>query len=258
MAGYICYEGPSRLDGKPVVVIATGVGDTKSEQTKNSKTGPMVQVWILRSDIPPIEAISTGEDVSICGSCPLRGIVEKLKNRTANKMRSCYVSVKNAPRAIYESYREGNYEHLTDDVRWESQATRLGAYGDPAAIPYRVSRNLISRGNGKGTGYTHQHAHSKLQPMRKLVMASVHSEDEARALHLKGWRTFRTMKAGESLMDNEIMCPASEEAGKRLTCNECKACNGVGPEESRLGAVSVAIYAHGSPSTIGSYNRVFN
>lgn len=257
MSGFVCFEGPSRLDGKPIVCIVTGVGG-KSEWSKNEKTGPMAQVWILRSDMSPIQAVNDGEDESICGKCILRGIIRKNPDgSSSNKMRSCYVDIKNAPRAVYQAYVDGKYPPLTDDVRWENQATRLGSYGDPAALPFKVCKDLVSRGNGKQTGYSHQHGDRRLQPMRKMLMASVHSKDEALKLQAKGWRTFRTMSAGDELMPNEFMCPASEEAGKRLTCDECKACNGVGLNETRINAPSVAIYAHGSPSKMGSYRRTF-
>lgn len=254
--GYVVWKGKSRLDGKPIVVIVTGVG-APSKRSKNVKTGQMAQVWVLRSDINPIEAISSGRDESICGSCPLRGIIEKVGRRKTNRMRACYVEVDKAPLAVWKSYKAGNYPAITDDVQWEDQATRLCAYGDSAAIPYAVSRNLISRGNGKHTGYTHsklQHA----QPLRKMLMASVHSEEEAKEMHDKGWRTFRTMAPGDTLMPNEIMCPASEEQGKRLTCETCLACSGTGDKESRKNAVSVAIFAHGSPSKLSSYSKTFS
>ena len=57
--GYILYEGPSMLDGEPIAVIATMT-------TSNVKTGDMVQTWILRSDINPVQASKIGEDKSIC------------------------------------------------------------------------------------------------------------------------------------------------------------------------------------------------
>lgn len=38
--GKIIWEGKSRFDGKPIVCIAT-------ENSKNRKTGDMVQTWIL-------------------------------------------------------------------------------------------------------------------------------------------------------------------------------------------------------------------
>jgi hypothetical protein len=258
VAGYIVYEGPSRLTKENIVCIVTGVGDKKTEQTRNRKTGPQAQVWILCADVSPTQAINEGRDKDICGSCPLRGILQKNEDgTTTNRMRSCYVSVENAPRAVWQAWQDGNYEPLTDDVRWESQSTRLGAYGDPSVLPFTVCKDLISRGDGRHTGYTHSKS-SQAHPMRKMLMASVHSQEEARKLHEKGWRTFRTMSAGEELMPNEFICPASEEGGKRLTCDECGACSGVGFNESRLNAASVAIYVHGSPSKMGSYKRTFN
>jgi len=258
MSGYIAYEGLSRIDSKPIVVIVTGVGTTKSEQSRNEKTGPLTQVWYLRSDKPPLEVINDGGDESICGKCPMRGYVEQTADGPRNRMRSCYVDVSNAPRSIWNSYTNGKYEPLTDDIQWPTQKTRLGAYGDPSSAPFAVNRDLISRGKRKkNTGYTHQHADSKFFPMRKMVMASVHSEEEALRLQSEGWRTFRTMSEGDELMPNEIMCPASEAEGKRLTCEECLACSGIGLNMSRQNAVSVAIPAHGSPSKMGSYRKTF-
>jgi len=254
--GYIAYEGPSRIDGKPIVCIVTGVGDRKADRSKNEKTGPMAQSWILRSDISPLDAISSGEDESICGSCPLRGIIEKMKGaEPINRLRPCYVTVRNAPRQIYEAYHRGLYTPL-EDATWRTQATRLGSYGDPAAMPYKVSVDLIRRGNGKNTGYTHQHSDRRFRPMRKLVMASVHTVDQALKAQSEGWRTFRTMQAGDTLMDNEILCPASKEAGYRLTCETCKACSGTGVSLSRHKAVNVALYAHGSKAVLSSYKKI--
>jgi len=52
MRSFIIWEGPSELDGKPIVLIATSGGSIK-----NRKTGGMVQTYILRSDMPPNEAL---------------------------------------------------------------------------------------------------------------------------------------------------------------------------------------------------------
>ena len=61
--GFILYDGPSVLDGQPIVVIAT-------METSNRKTGQMVQTWIIRSDISPTDAAKIGLDSSVCGHCP--------------------------------------------------------------------------------------------------------------------------------------------------------------------------------------------
>ena len=61
----IIYQGPSLIDGKPIIAIAT-------LNSRNGKTGEMIQTWIMRSDIEPHKAIKTGEDSSVCGDCPHR------------------------------------------------------------------------------------------------------------------------------------------------------------------------------------------
>ena len=60
--GYIAYEGPSEIDGAPIVVIVN-----KIDGSKNAKTGALVQTFIIRSDIAPTDALKTGADYSICG-----------------------------------------------------------------------------------------------------------------------------------------------------------------------------------------------
>jgi hypothetical protein len=85
MNGLVLYRGPSMIDGQPIVCIATGLA-TKST---NEKTGDLIQTWILRDDIAPIDAANTGADVSICGDCPHRGQVIDGKNVN----RTCYVTL---------------------------------------------------------------------------------------------------------------------------------------------------------------------
>src|SRR5215467_284479 len=61
--GVILYEGASMLDGMPVVAIANRITD----KSTNGKTGAMVQTWIIRSDVNPVEALENGSDASVCG-----------------------------------------------------------------------------------------------------------------------------------------------------------------------------------------------
>ena len=63
--GIILYEGPSVIDGGPVVVIANRIAHASG----NEKTGAMVQTFIIRRDMRPLEALSSGADKSICGGC---------------------------------------------------------------------------------------------------------------------------------------------------------------------------------------------
>ena len=103
--GIVLYEGPSLIDGAPIVVIATGF----QRPSANAKTGDMLQTWILRADVNPLQAIHTGRDVSVCGDCPLRGLLETRQRRTINRRLACYVAIHQAPLAVHDAYRRGRY-----------------------------------------------------------------------------------------------------------------------------------------------------
>jgi hypothetical protein len=61
--------------------------------------------------------------------------------------------------------------------------------------------------------------------------------------HAKGWRTFRVRAANEPVTaKREVICPASNEAGNRTSCLDCKACGGL----SAKAKVSMVIIAHGA------------
>jgi len=72
-------------------------------------------------------------------------------------------------------------------------------------------------------------------------MQSADSHAEARAAWQRGQRTFRVL---QSLADldkaNEVLCPASKEAGKRTTCAKCLLCSGTSTKSPK----SVAIPMH--------------
>ena len=58
--GIVLWKGKSLLDGKRIMVVATGVYSEKA--TTNRKTGNMIQTYILRRDIHPMLARRMGED----------------------------------------------------------------------------------------------------------------------------------------------------------------------------------------------------
>ncbi len=229
--GSVLYEGPSLLDGAPIVVIATGL---KTAST-NAKTGDMIQTYILRADVPPIEAVKQGADESICGACPHRG-------DGSGHDRSCYVTLFHGPRAVYAAFQRGSYPKGAADA--SGRMVRLGTYGDPAAVPVDVWERLLAGSEGF-TGYTHQWRRPDVpaETWAPLVMASVETIEEMDAAQALGYRTFRvTPGPKENIKGREIVCPASAEVGKKATCEECKACMGT----SAKAKVSVSIAAHGS------------
>ncbi len=88
--GYVLYEGPSQLDGRPIVCIVTGF----RAASDNVKTGDMLQTWILLRNIDPQEATLNGSDFSVCGDCALRGVVShSASGQSINQRRACYVAV---------------------------------------------------------------------------------------------------------------------------------------------------------------------
>jgi hypothetical protein len=229
--GIVIYEGPSALDGQPIVVIVTGL----AEATANEKTGDMLQTWILRSDIPPVEAVRTGADASICGDCIHR-------SNPATGKRSCYVLVWQAPRMIWEAYKRGRYPRVTLDEAADicaGRMVRIGSYGDPAATALALWRGLIRKALG-WTGYSHQWR--KLgASWAALVMASADSVDDMTLAHSRGWRTFRTTaKAFEHVRGVEAVCPASKERGAVTTCAQCRSCMGTASTASR--SIQIAMH----------------
>jgi hypothetical protein len=249
MTGVIFYEGKSRIDGSPIVGIATF-------GSSNEKTGNLIQTWILRSDMHPQEAIDTGKDSAVCGNCPLRGEIRPASERThkgviatetVNKGRACYVIVGQAPAAVYKAYKAGKYPVLSKEHRRKfiGRGLRFGSYGDPVAIPLQNWKLLESLCTGKAApGYTHQWRQGRFKMWSKKLMASTHTEADCTEAAASGWRTFRTIINLDEKMDTEIICPASKEADYKATCETCGACNGRKSMED--GRRSVVIVAHGS------------
>ena len=102
----------------------------------------MLQTWILRTDMPPLEAVRNDLDSSICGSCVHKGTHVDGKRVG----RSCYVNVGQAPTNIWASYAAGMYRHVSLEEASElvaGEAVRLGAYGDPGMVPWEVLYQLV-------------------------------------------------------------------------------------------------------------------
>jgi hypothetical protein len=226
------YNGPSKLNGKPIQVVLTGL----DKRSRNPKTGDMAQAYIMPARVLPSTAVRTGSDASVCGDCPLRPSVAKPQPSVA-KYQVCYVTTVHGPRATYTKHRGAPVEIPTAITK----PLRLGAWGDPAAAPIAIWRYLTTLAPS-WTGYTHQwakKAHRNLQP---YCMASVDSPAQAERAQRAGWRTFRVKHDGDPLQANEINCPASAEAGKRTTCANCGLCNGkTGPHDRRA---NIAINYH--------------
>lgn len=218
--GYVLYEGPSMLDGQPIVAIAT-------MRTDNAKTGNMVQCWILRADMAPTVASKGQFDISVCGHCPQRRSLGG----------ACYVTLHQGPHSVYKSWKRGNYATDWSVDTFRNLMVRLGAYGDPAAVPFDVWERVMLYAAG-GTGYTHQLRHPSFDPrLLDYVMVSADTPRQAMQLQARGIRTFRVKTAGGTKLPGEVECLNST---KGITCAACGLCNG-----ARKLAPSVVIDVHG-------------
>ena len=212
----IVYRGPSRLNGKRILVALTG----HQGGSANRKTGSMAQSWILAEGEHPAEAKHSGEDAAVCGDCPLRS-------------NGCYVTMM-APGGVWKRERGAPVEAPKRLV-----SLRIGAYGDPAAVPAAVWRRLVKAAGGRWTGYTHFWRKRNAHALRALCMASVETLVQARRAWSMGWRTYRIVPEGTKLEPNEIWCPYYTKGAQ---CIDCGLCNGVAKGHSTK---SIAIPPHG-------------
>jgi hypothetical protein len=241
-SGVIIYEGPSLVDGKPIVVIANSL-----KTNKNRKIGDMIQTWILRSDIHPQEALKSGDDHSICGECMHRGVYEK--DTDTVKDRTCYVNLyQQGVFAIFNAYKRGSYptcefKHMQ---LFNGRHIRIGSYGDPAAVPIYVW-NTIAKSSKDYTGYTHLWR-SCDDGYRSFCMASCETVDDYKLATSMGWRTFRVINDQNEARDSkEIPCPAQI---KDVHCDKCTFCDGSNPHKK-----NVTVVFHGAQGRDKAYLR---
>lgn len=249
--GVVLYHGPSKLDGAPIVAIMTGIKNPSS----NPKTGPMAQVWIMRADMDPQEALRHGEDSSVCGSCIHRGqVTDETRGKRFPINRGCYVRM-TGPLTVWRAWQRGNYLDISQDLsQWRPEwvrklGVRLGSYGDPAALPFEVLQTAIT-GARHHTGYTHQIAHPKFDT--QVLSLCMVSADTAEAVG-KGVRTFRVLAPNESLQAGEIFCPATPEGGDKSSCDRCGLCSGTKQAQDKR--ASIAVYVHGTSASLSGFAK---
>jgi hypothetical protein len=234
----IIYQGASAFDGKPIAAIATGI----KRKSKNSKTGAMVQLWIISQDLSPYDTSQVSGDASNCGDCKHRHSLGG----------GCYVDLLKAPNSVYNCYKRGGYETINAATlaHLSSLKVRLGAYGDMFAIPYKPLANFLTHVK-KRTGYTHAWQNldkRSLKLARKYFVASVDNFEElnkAQALELS---TFRVKNPNPNSMESlttvsEIECLNTTH---EIECADCLLCNGRDTDKVR--PRNIFIDAHGNKS----------
>jgi hypothetical protein len=229
----IFYRGKSLIDGSPIVGIASGCFDL----SRNTKTGPMIQTWIMRSDVHPHEATQTGEDESVCGDCRQRHHLGG----------GCYVLTWREAAAVWQTLPEAvpvDKLPKRSVARLERAKTafgiRVGAYGDPSAIPAEAWLSFL--GTASHTAYTHHWKDPRAQWLRGMAMASVESVWDARRAQAMGWKTYRISATGAPVRGlGETVCLYQTRAGTQ--CVSCLLCDG---------RRSIVAKAHGALQKVAS------
>jgi hypothetical protein len=255
--GVIIFRGRSPVDGAPILVAL-------QRSSSNRKTGEVLQTYILRSDVSPIDALRDGRDRSACGDCLHR------PNKETGE-RSCYVDLRSL-QAVWNSINASvimttdkrgrrveskrkrdeskNYIELSEAAAMlgvgerealrligAGESIRLGTYGDPAMMPAYLWRSLLIDANWNA-GYTHQWREAWAAEHRAFLMASCDSAADVNLANASGWRTFTVVpndgqhrrRAGDLaavVRAPVALCPASYQAGQKVTCSSCPiGCNG--------------------------------
>lgn len=220
LRGFIVDRGVSPIDGQPYVAIAT-------LKSTNAKTGDMVQVFILRPDVHPLDAIASGDDRTICGDCPhRRRLVWDAKRKRFRWVRTCYVDVGKSVQAVWHAFARGSYPEYDPSLHaryLRGRRIRWGAYGDPAILHEAVVRDLTAVADGH-TGYTHQWCELWAQWARGFFQASCDSFADYLAASAAGWRTFAVVPQGDAPYSGKL-CPATAE-GSQAQCLTCRLCDG--------------------------------
>jgi len=222
--GYVVFENAK------IVSIATGF----REKSANDKTGDMIQVWILVKSHGPIEANKLGLDRQNCGGCALAGAFNRVTGERENRV--CYVNLGQAPEGIYNAWRRGAYPTMESVEMFRGKSVRLGAYGDPAFLPFPLIQSICDVARN-WTGYTHQWRAPIFSAYKAYLMASADNEAQAHQAHRAGWRTFRLVGTIAERLATEVLCD-NERSG--VQCTDCGKCNGKASD-----SLSIVIPAHG-------------
>lgn len=251
--GIVLYQGPSMLDGAPIVCILTGV----TNKSGNGKTGDLVQSWILRADVAPLDAVETGQDSSVCGNCPHRKLERtevrytgRGRNRRAVlvtvRRRTCYVNLGKGVSGIYKCFLRGGYLQFNDPraapylQRLAGRDLRMGSYGEPTAVPVEVWQLLVMLMRPPvRTGYTHQWR--RFPAFREWCMASCDSPADVAEARALGWRAFHVIPLDAPAPAGHVHCPSDPSGTVHVSCADCGQCNGSGGRFAR----NVYIRAHG-------------
>lgn len=226
---YILHEGTK--NGQRYFVAASGF----TRESQNRKTGDMIQIWIMLTDVNPVAAVQSGLDaVTICEGCPFA---------SGN---GCYVNVGQSPLAIWKSYHSGNMPKLMPKdyaTAFTGEKVRFGAYGNPTLIPLSMVKAIAKASTG-WTGYFHNWKTMPAAKRNAYNQFFMVSTETASSLKLANSLQLRVFHVSPVQPANTVECLADSRG---LTCAQCQLCQGWSKP-----AKSVWINPHGSKTAKAS------
>ena len=228
----VLYKGISILDNEtPIMVVMSGF----TKDSNNTKTGPLVQLYILPVHETPKDTYFSGSK-AVCGDCKYNG------------NNGCYVRWSNLG-SVWKSAKDQPAIPMALSKEFlRGLRVRVGAAGDPAAVTSQVWSELLSTCENY-TGYTHQWKQPRFQQYRHLFMASVDNARENVRADALGWSTFFVTDNEEEAQASGVRCLASagntDSHGLPTTCATCMLCNGKSKNRKTITEV-----IHGASNTL--------
>lgn len=218
----------------------------KTKLSENSKLGFGFVVHTYHWSVDQIASGVFTNDSHNCMDCPYS------YNQNGGKTGGCYThggmqgqGLRSMLKRLHRLFGEGKIESFNKDLfdkfltlsaSASPVLTRLGVYGEPITLPLNVMGKLV-RISKSHTGYTHQWNKDTAGEYSKYLMASTHNTFETLIAESRGYRSFQSSKQKDAKMP---VCPASKEMNYKLTCIQCKACDGKASGKSK----SIFIHKH--------------
>ena len=143
-------------------------------------------------------------------------------------MSTCYVKKGYALMGLKSSAKSKNYTvgcEKENINKFTNEFVRFGAFGEPVLAGEKATKQ-ITQVASSWTGYTHQWRDLRHHWANQYFMASVEDVKGKKEANALGYRTFRVADSLDEMLPDEVLCPASKEAGRKATCKDCKLCKG--------------------------------
>jgi hypothetical protein len=150
------YDGPSAGDGARILVLVSGL----AEPSINTKTGDMIQTYVVRADMAPDIAANVGADASICGGCNFRPVAVAMAAQADIDWIACYVDKIRGPAGAWKSWAAGRVEYITPDEA-SSRIAKLQRCPGPCKVGCKLAHVHAAVDGALGYGAYPKSGHAR-------------------------------------------------------------------------------------------------